>query len=84
MKRKIRKKQVDLSQKARLLSEKKLAIELKKLDMGRSSNFQIVSFQNDLVTAQTNELLAIIEYYNSIALLEQTLGITLSKWNISI
>ncbi|MBF0450417.1 MAG: TolC family protein [Candidatus Magnetomorum sp.] len=71
----IRKKQIELSQKARSLSEKKLDIELKKLDMGRSSNFQIVSFQNDLVSAETSELLARIEYYNSITQLEKILGI---------
>jgi len=79
---KIRKKQIELSKKARLLSEKKLAIELKKLDMGRSSNFQIVSFQNDLVKSETIELLAIIDYYNAITQLEQIIGITLSKWTI--
>ncbi|KPA10576.1 outer membrane efflux protein [Candidatus Magnetomorum sp. HK-1] len=77
---KLRKKQVELAQKAKFLTRKKLNIELKKLNMGRSSNFQIVSFQNDLVTAKTNELLAIIEFFNSITMLNQSLGIVLLEW----
>ncbi len=77
-------KQVKLAAMARRLSEQKLDIEKEKLKTGRSSNFQVVSFQNDLVAAQSDELDAIIAYANSLSAFDQTLGTTLETWKIRI
>lgn len=77
-------KQVALAQQSRVLSEKKLEIETEKMKAGRSTNFQLVSYQNDLVNAQNNELSAIITYLNALTALDRTLGTTLEKWNIKI
>lgn len=77
-------RQVRLAQLSRELSLKKFDIETEKLKVGRSSNFQLVSFQNDLVSAQNNELNSIISYLNALTTLERTLGITLDKWGVSI
>lgn len=77
-------RQVRLAEQLSRLSEQKLAIETEKLKAGRSSNFQLVTFQNDLVSAQNSELNAIISYLNSVTNLEKTLGITLEKWGIKI
>ena len=76
--------QVKLAQQARELSANQLEIEREKLRLGRSSIFQIVNFQNDLVTAQNNELDAIIGYFNALTRLDQTLGTTLDTWNVTI
>jgi len=77
-------KQVALAEQSRKLSERKLEIETEKMKAGRSTNFQLVSYQNDLVNAQNNELSAIITYLNALTALDQTLGTTLAKWNITI
>jgi len=73
-----------LAQLSRELSLKKFDVETEKLKVGRSSNFQLVSFQNDLVSAQNNELNSIVNYLNAVTALERTLGITLDKWGVSI
>lgn len=80
----IKMRQVKLSRQSRKLSEKKLEIEKEKLKAGRTSNFQIVSFQNDLKLAQNNEQAAVISYLNALTGLDGTLGITLDKWNIPL
>lgn len=75
-------KQVELARQARELSEKKLEVEKEKLRAGRSSNFQIVTFQNDLAKAQYNELNAMINYMNAQTSLDKTLGTTLATWKV--
>ena len=77
-------KQVGLAEQSSKLSEQKLSVETEKMKAGRSSNFQLVTFQNDLVNAQNNEINAIINYLNSVATLEKTIGITLEKWGVKI
>ncbi|MBF0102991.1 MAG: TolC family protein [Desulfobacterales bacterium] len=79
---KMRNIQVKLAEKARELSEKKVTIEQLKLNLGRSTNFQLVSFQNDLVSAQNNELEAQISYLNALTGLDQLIGTTLDTWGI--
>ncbi len=77
-------RQIKLATLARTLSEKKVEIETEKLKAGRSTNFQLVSYQNDLVSAQNNELDAIITYLNALTSLESTLGITLERWGVTL
>ncbi len=74
--------QVDLATKARILTEKQLAVEQEKLNVGRTTNFQLVTFQNDLVNAQNNELNAKIAYLNALSRLDQIIGTTLDTWKI--
>jgi outer membrane protein TolC len=69
---------------ARELAEKKLNIEQEKLGAGRTTNFQFVSFQRDLQTAQLNELSAMTTYLNSLTSLDDTLGTTLATWKIDV
>jgi outer membrane protein TolC len=69
---------------ARELAEKKLDIEQEKLGAGRTTNFQFVSFQRDLQTAQLNELTAMTTYLNSLTSLDEILGTTLTTWKIDV
>ncbi|WP_333655532.1 TolC family protein [Dissulfurispira sp.] len=77
-------KQVELARKMRELAEKKLEIEMEKLKAGRSTNFQIITFQNDMVIAQNNEIDATIAYNNALTVLDKTIGTTLETWKIEI
>ncbi|MEE8415337.1 MAG: TolC family protein [Desulfobacterales bacterium] len=70
-------KQLDLARRARKLSKQKLEIEQEKLRAGMSSNFQIVTFQNDLLNAQNSEVVATIDYRNALTALDQVQGTTL-------
>ena len=77
-------KRVEVSAVARELAERKLEIERGRLQAGRTTNFAIITFQNDLVSARLNEIGAQISYLNALTLLEQVLGTTLAAWGIRI
>ena len=77
-------RQIKLATQARVLSEQKVEIEAEKLKAGRSTNFQMVSYQNDLVAAQNNELTAIVTYLNALTNLDRTLGVTLDRLGIEL
>ncbi len=78
----IKKEQVKLSREALKLSQEQLANEQEKLKYGRSSNFQVVSYQLDLANAENTLLSAQVEFLNSLVALDQTLGTTLNTWRI--
>lgn len=66
------------------LEQKKFDAENEKMKVGRSSLFQLLSFQNSLVTANNTELSALISYLNALTTLDQKLGTTLKTWNIDV
>jgi outer membrane protein TolC len=77
-------RQVNLSQRALNLADRKFEVETEKFKVGRSSNFQLVSFKNDLVTAQNNALNASIAYLDAVASLDATLGTVLDTWQVTL
>ncbi len=77
-------RQLELARKARDLAARKLEVENEKLKFGRSSNFQVLSFENDLRNAENARLGAQISYLNALTILDQQLGMTLDTWRISL
>lgn len=77
-------RQYTLSQRARDLSLKKIEIEREKLTLGRSSNFQVISFEADLRNAENARLNALLAYLNAQVELDLQLGLTLESWKISL
>jgi len=77
-------RQYEIAQRATELSRRKLEIEREKLNAGRSSNFQIISFEGDLRAAQNARLSALIAYLNAQTQLDLTLGMTLESWEIAL
>lgn len=77
-------RQAELARRARELAGLQLDAELVKLQAGRSSNFQVVSFQGSLQSAESAELAAVIAYANALTQLDQVLGTTLETWRISL
>lgn len=77
-------RQYEIAQRARDLSRRKLDIENEKLQSGRSSNFQVLSFESDLRLAESARLNALIAYLNTQAQMDQTLGTTLESWDIEL
>lgn len=77
-------RQYEIALRVSALSIRKLEIEREKLTAGRSSNFQVLSFENDLRNADNAKLNALINYLNAQAQLDQTLGTALQSWDISL
>ncbi len=77
-------RQVALARTARELAGEKTEIEKEKLRLGLSSNFRLVAFEDDLVTAENGELDARIAYLNALTALDRTLGVTLERWDIEL
>ena len=77
-------RQYEISQRSLNLSKRKLDIEKEKLGVGRSSNFQVLSFENDLRNAENLRVNALINYLNAQADLDQVLGTTLQSWDIKL
>ncbi len=51
---------------------------------GQVTLFEIIQKQDDLVTAQNEELQAKIDYLNAITTLDKTVGLTLEQWKVSL
>lgn len=58
----------------RELAEEQLAIEQDRFDVGMSTNFEVLAFQDELGRAQAQELRAMIDYRNAQALLARVTG----------
>ncbi|MBI4595754.1 MAG: TolC family protein, partial [Candidatus Tectomicrobia bacterium] len=65
------------------LAEENLAAERKKLEVGLSTSFQVLQFEERLTIARNAENLAIIDYNKSIINLERVTGQILEKFNIT-
>lgn len=80
----VRWRQLEIARRALVLSRRKLEIEQEKLAVGRSSNFQVLSFESDLRQAQSAELDARVAYLNGQAELDRVLGTTLDSWAVAL
>jgi len=80
----ISRRQIELNTQARELAQKNVEVQTEKLKVGRTSNFELLSYQNALVNAQNAEVNAIISYLNDLTALENTLGIVLDRWGVTL
>jgi len=69
---------------ARELAEKQLKAEEEKLKVGLSTNFVVLSYQNELASAQSQEISAIIDHMLSLARLKRDLGTNLEDRRIRL
>lgn len=77
-------RQLDLARIAVELAERQLAVEGEKLRVGRSSNFQYLAYENDLVVARLRELAAEYAWRDGLTLLDEAVGTTLATWGIAL
>lgn len=68
----------------RILEQQLLEAEQKKFSLGASTTFLVVQQQRDLVTAQSNEVAALVTYSNARIALDQTLGTTLETNHVTV
>lgn len=79
----INEKRVTANRLAKKLAEEQLKAETEKLNLGLSSNFQVLQYQNDFENASLNEVKAIIDFIKSVNALYATEGILLESYNLS-
>jgi outer membrane protein TolC len=77
-------RQVEQARTARELAQRQLDAEQRKFAVGTTTNFEVLRFQRDLVSAQTSELQSILNYVNSLADLEQLKGTLLQSLGVSM
>jgi outer membrane protein len=76
---------ITATREAREAAERRLEVATVRFRRGRGADiFQILSLQNDVVTAQNNEVNAKIDFLDALAQLDQTVGITLENWNVQV
>lgn len=68
----------------RELAEQQLAIEQDRFDVGMSTNFEVLTFQDDLARVQVQELRAMIDYRNAQAALARVTGAIAETYGIQI
>lgn len=79
---KMRLKFIGLSKRNTELKKAQLKNESVKLMAGRSTNFQVVTYQDQLVSAQQDEVANIISYLQALLDLDQILGTTMDTWKV--
>ncbi|MFC3230868.1 TolC family protein [Marinibaculum pumilum] len=77
-------RQLQQSRVALELARQQLETERVKLLNGRSTNFQVLTYENSYVQAQVSELQARISYLNALTTLDQSLGQTLDTWRVEV
>lgn len=77
-------KRVEAYRAARELAEKRLQAEEKKMDVGLTTNYFVLEYQEALANARSNELKALVDYNLAWAKLERAMGISLENRNIRI
>ncbi len=75
-------KRVEALRLARELAEKRLEAEEKKLEVGLTTNYFVLQYQEELSTARSQELKAMIDYRLAWAKFEKACGISLEKRKI--
>ncbi len=68
---------------SRFFAEKKLSAEVEKYDVGISTSFTVLEYQNDLAAQKSREIKAITDYIKAVARLELATGSVLKNRNIS-
>lgn len=75
---------VESTRKTRELAEVQLGIEVDRFDVGMSTNFEVLRFQDDLAVSRSQELRAQIEYRLATAELGRATGALLDKYSIEL
>ncbi len=77
-------KRVFATRAARKLAQEQLNAEEKKFEVGLSTSFNVLEFQEDLAEAQSNEIQALIDYNKSKIRLRQAVSTTLEEHGIKM
>jgi len=77
-------KSVDAYRIARELAEKQLEAEMKKLNVGMSTNYFVLTYQDALASARSMEMRALVDYNVAVANIAKVTGTTLEDRDITL
>jgi outer membrane protein TolC len=77
-------KRVEAYRTSRTLAEKRLKAEVKKLEVGLTTNYFVLQFQEELSNARSLEIRSLIDYNLAWAKLDKAMGTSLEKHSIRI
>jgi len=77
-------KSVDAYRIARELAERQLEAEMKKLGVGMSTNYFVLTYQDALASARSMEMKALVDYNIAVAAIARVTGSTLEARNITL
>ena len=80
----VRWRQVALARRASGLARQTLEAERQKLNLGLTTSYRMILFEDDLVRIENREIDAAIGYLNALTSLDQTLGTTLQTWGLEV
>lgn len=75
---------VAATREARLAAEAAFEAEVKKLENGKSTSFNVLSLQNDLTASRSEEIRALADYNRALSILSFSEGSTFQKHRISL
>jgi outer membrane protein TolC len=77
-------KRVDAYRLARELAQRRLEAEEKKLDVGLTTNYFVLTYQDELANARSTEIRAMLDYILALARLDRAMGTSLENWNVRL
>lgn len=77
-------KRLQAARESRVASEKQLESEDRQYEAGETTNFLVLTRQNELSAARGREIRALADYNEAIAALQRATSVTLSVYNVSI
>ncbi len=77
-------KQLEVTDRGRAFAEERLKAFIKKNQAGLATTKDVLDVENDLVTAQNNQIRALVDYNNAITTLWLTTGQLLDKYGIRV
>jgi len=75
---------VNATREARIFAEAALEAEQKKLESGKSTNFEVLRLQRDLTTARSAEIRALADYNTALAQIALNEGTTLERRKVKL
>ena len=75
-------KRIEAARAARVASERQLESEIRQYQAGESTNFLVLTRQNDLADIKGRELRALTDYNKAIVELQRSMATTLQSHNV--
>ncbi|MGD9344241.1 MAG: TolC family protein [Candidatus Aminicenantes bacterium] len=77
-------KRVEAYRLARELAQRRLEAEEKKLDVGLTTNYFVLTYQEELANARSTEIKSMLDYILALARLDRAMGASLESWNVRL
>jgi len=77
-------KRVEAYRLARELAQRRLEAEERKLDVGLTTNYFVLTYQDELANARSTEIRSMLDYILAQARLDRAIGTSLESWNVRL